>query len=289
MSTTPTSRRGAGRAVARGAGAVAAASRSHHCRSSHCSPSRAVAAVTGGGAPGGSGRRANFEGAVAVELSRRAEDIGMAIAAPSAAAPIAAALPKMPPWRRGGWGCGPAPGDRGGVVCAGPDGGDHDGVPGEGSRRSAARPRCAPAARWCPERPQVNRPTVRPRWTERQKRRISLSMAFGPMRGQRSHSGAGGGLASAAGSISRRPATTTPRMISWCGSAESRTGARLHRMVEEGACIDVLTQVSAATGARSVAVALLEEHLRHCVAAHRLRRRRADRLRPRPAKQSNDW
>jgi DNA-binding FrmR family transcriptional regulator len=60
-------------------------------------------------------------------------------------------------------------------------------------------------------------------------------------------------------------------------------------MVEEGACIDVLTQVSAATGARSVAVALLEEHLRHCVAAHRLRRRRADRLRPRPAKQSNDW
>jgi len=41
----------------------------------------------------------------------------------------------------------------------------------------------------------------------------------------------------------------------------------LHRMVEEEAyCIDVLTQVSAATKAlQSVAVALLEEHLRHCV------------------------
>ena len=39
-------------------------------------------------------------------------------------------------------------------------------------------------------------------------------------------------------------------------------------MVEEDAyCIDVLTQVSAATKAlQSVAVALLEEHLRHCVA-----------------------
>ena len=47
----------------------------------------------------------------------------------------------------------------------------------------------------------------------------------------------------------------------------------LQRMVEEEAyCIDVLTQVSAATKAlQSVAVALLEEHLRHCVtdaAAH---------------------
>jgi CsoR family transcriptional regulator, copper-sensing transcriptional repressor len=41
----------------------------------------------------------------------------------------------------------------------------------------------------------------------------------------------------------------------------------LQRMVEEEAyCIDVLTQVSAATKAlQSVAVALLEEHLRHCV------------------------
>jgi len=41
----------------------------------------------------------------------------------------------------------------------------------------------------------------------------------------------------------------------------------LQRMVEEDAyCIDVLTQVSAATKAlQSVAVALLEEHLRHCV------------------------
>ena len=41
----------------------------------------------------------------------------------------------------------------------------------------------------------------------------------------------------------------------------------LHRMVEEDAyCIDVLTQVSAATKAlQSMAVVLLEEHLRHCV------------------------
>jgi DNA-binding FrmR family transcriptional regulator len=38
-------------------------------------------------------------------------------------------------------------------------------------------------------------------------------------------------------------------------------------MVEEDAyCIDVLTQVSAATRAlQSVAVGLLDEHLRHCV------------------------
>ena len=42
----------------------------------------------------------------------------------------------------------------------------------------------------------------------------------------------------------------------------------LQRMVEEEAyCIDVLTQVSAATRAlQSVAVALLDDHLRHCVA-----------------------
>ncbi len=41
----------------------------------------------------------------------------------------------------------------------------------------------------------------------------------------------------------------------------------LHRMVEEDVyCIDVLTQVSAATRAlQSVAVGLLDEHLRHCV------------------------
>ena len=41
----------------------------------------------------------------------------------------------------------------------------------------------------------------------------------------------------------------------------------LHRMVEEDAyCIDVLTQVSAATKAlQSVAVQLLDDHLRHCV------------------------
>jgi DNA-binding FrmR family transcriptional regulator len=42
----------------------------------------------------------------------------------------------------------------------------------------------------------------------------------------------------------------------------------LQRMVETDAyCIDVLTQVSAATKAlQSVAVNLLDEHLRHCVA-----------------------
>jgi len=42
----------------------------------------------------------------------------------------------------------------------------------------------------------------------------------------------------------------------------------LQRMVEEEAyCIDVLTQVSAVTRAlQSVAVALLDDHLRHCVA-----------------------
>lgn len=42
----------------------------------------------------------------------------------------------------------------------------------------------------------------------------------------------------------------------------------LQRMVEEETyCIDVLTQVSAATKAlEAVALGLLEEHLRHCVA-----------------------
>jgi DNA-binding FrmR family transcriptional regulator len=42
----------------------------------------------------------------------------------------------------------------------------------------------------------------------------------------------------------------------------------LQRMVEQDEyCIDILTQVSAATKAlQSVAVGLLDEHLRHCVA-----------------------
>jgi DNA-binding FrmR family transcriptional regulator len=42
----------------------------------------------------------------------------------------------------------------------------------------------------------------------------------------------------------------------------------IHRMVEEDTyCIDVLTQVSAATKAlENVALALLEDHLAHCVA-----------------------
>ncbi|WP_240965273.1 metal-sensitive transcriptional regulator [Streptomyces zingiberis] len=43
----------------------------------------------------------------------------------------------------------------------------------------------------------------------------------------------------------------------------------LQRMVEEDVyCIDILTQVSASTKAlQSFALQLLEEHLRHCVAA----------------------
>ena len=43
----------------------------------------------------------------------------------------------------------------------------------------------------------------------------------------------------------------------------------LQRMVEEDVyCIDILTQVSASTKAlQSFALSLLEEHLRHCVAA----------------------
>lgn len=42
----------------------------------------------------------------------------------------------------------------------------------------------------------------------------------------------------------------------------------IQRMVEEGSyCIDVLTQVSAATRAlETVALSLLEDHLSHCVA-----------------------
>ncbi|ERG65330.1 MULTISPECIES: metal-sensitive transcriptional regulator [Agrococcus] len=42
----------------------------------------------------------------------------------------------------------------------------------------------------------------------------------------------------------------------------------IHRMVdEERYCIDILTQISALTGAlENVAVGLLEDHLRHCIA-----------------------
>lgn len=42
----------------------------------------------------------------------------------------------------------------------------------------------------------------------------------------------------------------------------------IHRMVEEDTyCIDILTQISATTAAlENVAMALLEDHLRHCVA-----------------------
>lgn len=42
----------------------------------------------------------------------------------------------------------------------------------------------------------------------------------------------------------------------------------LARMIEEDQyCIDILTQVSAATkGLQSVSIALLDEHLKHCVA-----------------------
>jgi CsoR family transcriptional regulator, copper-sensing transcriptional repressor len=56
----------------------------------------------------------------------------------------------------------------------------------------------------------------------------------------------------------------------------------LQRMVEEDTyCIDVLTQVSAATRAlQSVAVELLDDHLRHCVtgAARSADRAESDRL-----------
>jgi DNA-binding FrmR family transcriptional regulator len=43
----------------------------------------------------------------------------------------------------------------------------------------------------------------------------------------------------------------------------------VHRMVENDVyCIDILTQVSAATKAQErVALALLDDHLRHCVAS----------------------
>ena len=42
----------------------------------------------------------------------------------------------------------------------------------------------------------------------------------------------------------------------------------VQRMVEEDAyCIDILTQISAATNAlKKIAVALLDDHIRHCVA-----------------------
>ena len=42
----------------------------------------------------------------------------------------------------------------------------------------------------------------------------------------------------------------------------------VHRMIdEEQYCIDILTQISALTGAlQGVAIGLLEDHLRHCVA-----------------------
>ena len=52
------------------------------------------------------------------------------------------------------------------------------------------------------------------------------------------------------------------------GSAPRRSLTGLQRMVEKDTyCIDVLTQVSAVTRAlQSVAVGLLDEHVRHCVA-----------------------
>lgn len=43
----------------------------------------------------------------------------------------------------------------------------------------------------------------------------------------------------------------------------------IHRMIDEDAyCIDILTQISSATSAlENVALWLLDDHLRHCVAA----------------------
>ena len=68
----------------------------------------------------------------------------------------------------------------------------------------------------------------------------------------------------------------------------------IQRMVDEDTyCIDVLTQVSAATKAlQSVAMSLLDQHLRHCVADAVQSRRRTSRpsaSSPRPAGPSNAW
>lgn len=43
----------------------------------------------------------------------------------------------------------------------------------------------------------------------------------------------------------------------------------IHRMVDEGTyCIDILTQISAVNAAlENVALALLEDHLKHCISA----------------------
>lgn len=49
---------------------------------------------------------------------------------------------------------------------------------------------------------------------------------------------------------------------------EDGSGACSGRVEEDGYCVDILTRVSAANGAlRSFALALLDEHLAHCVAA----------------------
>ena len=67
----------------------------------------------------------------------------------------------------------------------------------------------------------------------------------------------------------------------------------LQRMVEDDTyCIDVLTQVAAATKAlQSVAVGLLDEHLRHCVtdAVAPGGDEEADAWSPRRAVPSNGW
>ena len=55
-------------------------------------------------------------------------------------------------------------------------------------------------------------------------------------------------------------------------------------------CIDVLTQVSAATKAlEAVALGLLEEHLRHCVVQAASVAGSPTRRSPRPAPRSPDW
>ena len=76
--------------------------------------------------------------------------------------------------------------------------------------------------------------------------------------------------------------TTSRTTCGGCAGSKARS-AGLQRMVEDDKyCIDILTQVSAATRAlQSVALGLLEEHLAHCVAE-------ADRARaaPRPTPRS---
>ena len=71
----------------------------------------------------------------------------------------------------------------------------------------------------------------------------------------------------------------------------------IHRMVEEEQyCIDILTQISALTSAlEGVALGLLDDHLKHCVAdppgsaAPKASPRSRKRPRPSPASSDPEW